>query len=195
MKKHHVHTTISPKHMALLEKHSVKFETKQKVLEYALECMDKNHSQSSTPLSPEEEIWMQLGRETKTICLVHKDVMKEFLRTVDLDRIKVLITTTQPVKYNIEYSLQKPLGECSLKEVIDGAILSAKVSRWFDTLNCTEAEDSYTLVFTHDMGLINSKIVQMLFENVFAIYGARTETTVSEMTFIQKIYKQTRQEA
>ena len=195
MKKHHVHTTISPKHMALLDKYSEKFETKQKALEYALECLERNQGQNASPLSPEEEIWMRLGREANTICIVHKDVMKEFFRTVDLERLNALITATQPVKYNIEYTFHKPLKECSLKEVIDGVLLSARVSKWFDTLNCTEAEDSYTLVFTHDLGLTNSKIVQMLFENVFHLYGARTETSISEMTFLQKIYKQTKPEA
>ncbi len=189
MIKHRVCTTISEKHWKILEKHTEKFETQQKVLEFALESLE-NNSKHSTALSQEEEHWMRIGREVKSVaCLIQKDGLKELLKTADIEGIKELATRQKPIEASIEYFGQKHLQECSLKEVIDGAVMCAKISNWFDAIDYTDEDDHYTLIITHSMGINNSKISQILFESVFKTYGVKTESKISERSLFVKVFK------
>lgn len=189
MIKHRVCTTISEKHWKILEKHTEKFETQQKVLELALESLE-NNSKHSTAVSQEEEHWMRIGREAKSVaCLIQRDGLKELLKTVDIERMKELVTNQKPIEASIEYFGQKHLQECSLKEVIDGVVICAKISNWFDAINYTDDDDHYTLKITHSMGLNNSEVSKILFESVFKTYGVKTESKISERSIFVKIYK------
>ncbi len=191
-KKRRISTTVSSKHWKIPEKHIEKFETQQKVLELALESME-NNSKHSTALSQEEEHWIRIGREAKSVvCLIQKDGLKELLKTADIERIKELTTHQKPIESSVEYFGGKHLQECSLKEVIDGAVMCAKISNWFDAIDYTDNNDHYTLKITHSMGINNSKISQILFESVFKTYGIKTESKISERSIFVKIYKNNR---
>lgn len=188
MKKYRISTTISPKYWALLKKHAEDLESQQKVLELALECYD-NRSKHIPKLSPEEELWLRIGREVKSACLIQKDALKELLESADIARFGEYIAHEKPVEYVIEYFYQKPLKECSLKEIIDGIVLNTKVSNWFETINYTDDGDHYTLKFTHNLGLNGSKIHKILSESVFNTYGVKIESKVSERSLFMKIFK------
>ena len=189
MKKHHVHTTLSSRHWDLLIKHAEKYETQQKVIEHALECLDHSTTQA-TPISPEEALWAQIGQDlNKMACLVQKDALKGLFETTDLERQRKYIAKETPGEFIIEYYHHKPLKECSLKEVLDAIVSVGFVSNWFDMINYTDNGDYYTLNATHSMGLNLSKVFVMMQENVFASYGAKTESHVSERSFFIKVFK------
>jgi hypothetical protein len=104
MNKRRVCTTISAKHWELLKKYTAKYETQQKVLELALESLE-NNSKHITALSQEEEHWMRIGREAKSVaCLIQKDGLKELLKTADIERIK---ESTTGVMKKSSYSTNK----------------------------------------------------------------------------------------
>jgi hypothetical protein len=76
MKKFDIHTTLSPRYYTLLTKYQEKYGTKQKALEEALEALDNRVSdKQNMPLSPEEELWMRVGRELKNVLIIYqKDI-------------------------------------------------------------------------------------------------------------------------
>lgn len=188
LKKHRISTTISTKHWELLKKHAAKLETQQIVLELALESLE-NNSKHNPVQSPEEELWMRIGREVKTACLVQKEGLKELIETADIERVREYATHQKPIEYTIEYFYQKPLKECSLKEVIDGIVVNLKISNWLDTINYTDDGDHYTLKITHSLGLNNSKIFKIVNESVFKTYGVKAESNISEKSVFMKIFK------
>lgn len=188
MKKRRISTTISAKHWDLLEKYTGRFETQQKTLELALESLE--NSKNSTGLSQEEEHWMRIGREGRSaVCLIQKDGLKELLKTADIESMKELVSNQKPLEASIEYFGQKHLQEFSLKEVIDGVVICAKISNWFDAINYTDDDDHYTLKITHSMGLNNSKLSKIQFESVFKTYGVKTESKISERSIFVKVFK------
>ena len=187
MKKYRVSTTISPKHWALLKKFSDNC-TQQKVLKIALENMEKNTRQLPSQ-SPEEELWMRIGSEVKSVCIIQKNALKELLRTADTGRFVEMIALEKPIEYVIEYYYQKPLKECTLREVVEGNVINGKMARWFDTISYADDGDHYTIKITHDMGINNSRIHQLLNESLFKSYGARTEIDISERSLFIKVFK------
>ncbi len=188
LKKNRVSTTISEKHWALLKKHAEKYSSQQKVLELALECLENNSKQPG-PLSPEEELWTRIGCEVKSACIIQKDALKELLRTTDTGRLKEIVASDRPAEYVIEYYYQKPLKECTLKEVVEGIVINGKMAHWFDTINYTDDGDRYTIKITHDMGINNSIVHKILNESVFNTYGVRTESEISERSLFIKVFK------
>lgn len=190
MKKYRISTTISLKHWALLKKHMEKYETQQKVLEHALECL-QNSSKHSPILYSEEELWMQIGREAKAACIFQIDALKILIETVNIERFAEYIAQERPVQYELEFYYQKPLKECSLKDILDGIVINAKLSRMYDTINYTDDGDYYTLKITHNLGINNSKMLKIMYDSIFNSYGCKTESNISERSYFAKIYKTT----
>lgn len=172
----------------MLKKHRAEFETQQKVLELALESLE-NKSKHNPALSPEEELWMRIGREVKTACLIQKEGLKDLIEIIDMKRVIEHTKRNKPIEYAIEYLYQKPLNECSLKEVIEGLVTNSRISNWFDTINYTDDGDHYTLKVTHSMGLNNSKIFKIECDSVFNTYGVKTESNISEKSIFMKVFK------
>ena len=143
-----------------MKKFVEKFETQQKTIEYALESLE-NSSKQNLALNREEKweerYWICL-KSTKLACFIQKDGLKILLETADIEQLKEHVNNHKPMEYNIEYYYQKPLKECSLKEVIDGIVIISKLSNWFDTVDQTEDKGLFTLVITHSLGLNNSKL-------------------------------------
>ncbi len=190
MKKHNLHTTLSSKHWELRNKYVKKFETQQKVLECALECLEKSsNSEHGSSLSPEEEYRIRTGREIKSLCIVPKLMLKELIETVDIERFTEFAFRQKLVEYAVEHNNQKPLQECSLKEVMDATVMCAKVGNAFDIVSYTDNGGYYILRLTHDMGLNNSKINKVMVESLFKTLGVRTETSISDRDIFMKIYK------
>lgn len=188
MKKHRICTTISIKHWEMLEKYRQNYQTQQKVLETALENMEKAQS---TALSPEMHLWMRIGSELKVICHLHRDIFFELLRTADFGRIEEIITRLKITEYQIIFYYQKPLKECSLKEVMDGIVITTKIGNWLDTINYTDEGSFYTLKATHSAGSINfSKLLKKYFEILFDSYGAKTHCDMSENSLFIKVFKE-----
>lgn len=187
LKTHRISTTISQKHWELLKKHTEKFETQQKVLELALESLE-NSSKQSSALTEEERIWLT-QRSMKTICSSLKDSIKVILETVNIEMFNEYLNKYKPLEYTMEYYFQKPLKEISLKELLDGVVITGVMSNWFDTIDYTDDDNHYTMLITHSLGLNSSKINKMGIESMFETYGVRVESTISEKTIFMKIYK------
>lgn len=187
MKKYRLSTTISMRHWALLKKHGEKFESQQKVLEHALECLDNNLNQNRI-LTPEEELWLMLGK-VKSACLVQKDGFRVLLETIDFDRFTDYVASQKPLEFVIEYFCQKPLKECSLKEIMDALVFNGQVSNQFDKIEYSDDGDHYTLKLIHDLGMNNSKMLKIIYDSVFTSYGVKTDTNISGRSLFIKIYK------
>jgi len=187
MKKHRINTTISTKHHELLKKHAEKYGTQQSVLEHALESLENSLDQNFE-LSPEEELRTRVGK-VNTACIVYKDLFKILNENADMEKIQKLIDYHKPIEHSIEYYLQKPLKECTLKEIIDGIAVNAKMSNWFDTIDQTDNKDHYMINMTHSLGINISKNMKMAHESLFKTYGVNFETAISEKTFFIKIFK------
>lgn len=188
MKKYRISTTISPKHAALLKKHAESLDSQQKVLELALECYD-DRSRHLPPLSPEDELWLRIGMEVKSACIVQKDALKELLYTADMERLVQYVANEMPIVYVLEYYYQKPLRDCSLKELIEGMVINARASHWLETVDYTDDGDHFTLKITHDLGMNGSLLHKAMCENVFHTYGVKTASKVSERSVFITAYK------
>ncbi len=187
MKKHHIHTTLSPKHWQLLEKNKLKYQTQKKVIEIALESLENGIKQDMA-LSPEEKYWLSLSGH-KFACLIQKDGLILLFNTIDMAAFREYVARDRPVEFALELYFQKPLKEFSLKEVVEGLVIIARMSHWFDIVDYVDNGDYYTLKISHSMGLNLSKMQEILYQSLFMTYGARAESTISEKTFFMKIYK------
>ncbi len=174
MKTHRISTTISQKHWELLKKQAEKYETQQKTLEFALECLE-NSSKKGPALSLEEKYWMRL-KKAKSLVIIEKTTFKLLIETADIELLSELFIRNKTIEYTIELYFQKSLEECSLKEVIDGLIVNLKITSWIDTIDYTDCEGHYKLIITHDFGVNFSKIATIWIENMFTAYGIKTES-------------------
>lgn len=182
-------TTISIKHWELLKKHKEKYGTQQKVLELALENLEKNEKQSPM-LSLEDQLWIRMCKELKMICYLHKDLFFELVKTADFERFAEKIIKLKLSEYQVVWYYQKPLKECSLKEVIDGIVITTKMGNWLDTINYTDDDHYYSLKVTHSGGSMNySKGFKIFFESLFRAYGVKTQSEISENSLFMKVFK------
>lgn len=176
------------KHWELLKKYTENHETQQKVLELSLENLEKENQ--IPMLTPEEQLWMRIGKELKVICYLHRDIFLELMKTADFERIAEIITKLKISEYQVVYYYQKPLKESSLKEVMDGIVITTKVANWLDTINYTDDGGYYTLKATHSAGSMDfSNLFKIYFETLFEAYGVRTHSEISENSFFVKVFK------
>jgi len=187
MKKHHVHTTLSPKHWELLKKMTDKFGSQQKALELSLEALS-NWGKESGPLSDEEKCWLGFA-DQKSACVIQKDGLKQLINTLDIVAFRDYVAREKPLEYFLMYYYHKPITEMNLKDIMEGLIITTRIGHWFDLVEYTDDGDYYTLKIYHSLGLNNSKMQSVLYKSVFDTYGARSESTISEKAFFMKIYK------
>ncbi len=62
-----------------------------------------------------------------------------------MEAFEDLVAQTKPIEYQIESYYHKPLKNCSLKDVIDGMIINAKMSHWFDEVDYRDEGNYYTI--------------------------------------------------
>lgn len=187
MKRHRIATTISERHWEILQKNAERFETQQKALELALECLE-NGSKQFPELTAEQKFWLAC-ESISSVCCVQKGSLKILMETVNVERFNEYVTKNRPIECVIEFFLQKSLKECDLKEIIDGLALLFKTSHLFETINCKDNGKHYLLALTHSMGLNNSRLNLATFESVFKTYGTYVESIISENTIFMKIFK------
>jgi len=133
MKKYQIHTTLSSKHLEILKNNAQKYGSQQKVIELALERFESNAKQPPS-LSPEEELWMRFSRNNMA-CFIQKDGLKFLLETADLDVFPDIVNKMKPIEYQIESYYHRPLKDLSLEEVVDGMVINARMSHWFDEVD------------------------------------------------------------
>lgn len=187
MKAHRISTTISQRHWELLKKYSEKFETQQKTLELALDNLE-NSSKKGPALTLEEKYWMLIKR-AKSAVIIEKNAFKFLIETTDVELLSELFSRDKTIEYTIELYFQKPLEECSLKEVIDGLVINLKITNWFDTVDYINNGDDYKLIMTHTFGFIFSKLIRTSIENMFETYGVKADSIVSVKTIFMRISK------
>ncbi len=187
MKKHRISTTISEKHWKLLKKYTERFETQQKALEFALENLENGGR--NNVLSPEDRIkWKYL--EFKPVCHVHKDIMLELLRTADYERLGKLFITMKIAEYQLLLCYQKPLKDMSLKEVVDGIVITSRAGNWLESIEYIDDGNYYTIIATHNAKDTDvSKMFEIFFGTLFESYGVKTESIVTEHSLFMKIFK------
>ena len=178
------------RHWEILKKYIGTYETQQKVLEHALESLDNNSR--SGAIRPEEEASLRAMTE-KSAGPVQKYALMMLLDTIDFDKISEYIARVKPTVYALEYYYHKPLNECSLKEIMDGLVVTSRAVGWYDTVDYEDNGDYYTLKLTHSLGLNGSKVARMVNEIIFDTYGAGSETVISEKGIVQTVYKQIRE--
>ncbi len=186
MEKYRLCTTISMKHWEILKKHIETYETQQKVLERALECLDSDTRPGAT--GPEGEASPRAMTE-KSAAPVQKYALMMLLDTIDLDKIYEYIARVKPTVYALEYYYHKPLNECSLKEIMDGLVITSRAIGWYDTVDYEDNGDHYTLRLTHSLGPNGSKVARMVNEVIFDTFGACNDTVITEKGIVQTIYK------
>ena len=188
MKKYHVHTTLSPKHRELLDKHKEKYFTHQRVIEQALDSLEKD-SKDAPSLSAQDILRIKLADEAGILCLAQKETLKILIETVDINRFKAHVASQKPAESLVEYYHKKPLNECSLEEVLEGLVAVGNRANWFDKINYSDDGDHYSMELYHSMGINNSKIFQIYFDSVFKTYGSRAEISISERRLFLKAFK------
>jgi hypothetical protein len=171
----------------LLKKHAEKYETQQKTLERALECLE-NSSKQCPELTPEQKFWLAC-ESISSVCCVQKGALKILMEAVNHVRFKEYVTKNKPLECVLQFFFQKPLNECSLKEVVDGLTIVFGTSHMFDTVDYNDKGDYYLLVITHSLGLNNSKLNLTTFESLFETYGVNVESKISENTIFMKVFK------
>ncbi len=171
----------------LLKKQAKKFETQQRALELALESLE-NSSKQSPALTLEEKYWMRI-KWAKSAVIIEKNAFKFRIETTDVERLSEIFSRDKTIEYTIEFYFQKPLEECTLKEVIDGLVINLKITNWFDTVDYTDSSGEYKLIMTHFFGFNFSKIIRISIENMFKTYGVKTDSIVSVKTIFMRISK------
>ncbi len=111
------------------------------------------------------------------------------METVNHERFKEYVTKNKPIECVVQFFLQKPLNECSLKEVVDGLTIIFRTSHMFDTVDYKDNGNYYLLALTHSLGLNNSKLNVITCESLFETCGANVESKISENTIFMKVFK------
>ena len=191
MNKHRVNTTISAKHWEILKKHTEKFETQQKVLETALERLE-NGSKQNPALSPEEELWVRIGKEYgPNLCVLHKNLVKDVLKFGGFERMIKMVNEMNLLETQVLFFCKKPLKECSLKEIMEAIVHSFKIVNIFDIIEYEDHDNFYLLNITHILNLEGSiqTSLKLPFEKLFEKYGVKTKSEESVNNLFMKIYK------
>lgn len=187
MKKRRIHTTISAKHWELLNRHTEKYETQQKVIEHALEALE--NGSTNQKLSQVQQFWLQIEK-LNVICLVHRDIFYELFRTADCEQLNELLIKNNMIEYLLAMHYNKPLKECSLEEVIDGLIATGNAAKVIDSGNYKDDGDHYTIKIAHSARTMNfSNSTKIMIESMFKAYGVKTQSEMSENSIFMKVYK------
>lgn len=191
MRKLRLNTTISQKHWELLDKNVQKHGTQSRVLEAALEALKSELESNEARLPPEKQLLMRVMMEFGgCVCFLHKDLFLELVRTMDFERVTEIVTKLKLPELNVAFYYQKPIKECSLKEVVDGAVIACKVGNWLQSISCADKGEYYLIEATHGGGCLKcSKLFNLYFENLFNAYGAKTQCTLSEYGLFVKVFK------
>jgi len=188
MEKRRINTTISAKHWEILKKHAAKNESQQKTLELALESLESSELPMQK-LTPMEQIWLQTEK-LNVVCLVHKDIFYELFKIADCELLNELFMKHNMAEYMIVMYYNKPLKECSLKEVMDGLMVVSNAAKVFDSINYRDDDNHYIIKITHSARTIKySNSVKILLETLFNSYGLKIQCDISYSSIFSKVPK------
>ncbi len=93
-------------------------------------------------------------------------------------------------EYQLLLCYQKPLKDMSLKEVVDGVIITSRAGNWLESIEYMDDGNYYTIIATHNAKDTNvSKMFEIFFGTLFESYGVKTESTATEHSLFMKIFK------
>jgi hypothetical protein len=164
-----------------------KYGTQQKVLERALESLEYL-TRTEVDVSDESSLHMINGAADKSTYVLHRDAVRVLFETVDIPRLEQVIIRRKGPEF-IEFYFHKPLKKCSVKELVEGIVMTVRMTNLFDSVTYTEEADHYLVKISNSLGINNSIIGRMEIENICKSYGARCESFVSDMLCMTKIYK------
>lgn len=188
MKKRRISTTISTKHWDILKKHSEKHESQQKALELAIESLENNSIKTNSLLLEQEQVH-PMFKEKQFLCHINRDQLRLFFEKMDVGAV---IKEFKKEKYSVNFTImqcQKPLKNCSLKEVIDAAVYLINYSNTAESIEYTDEGTHYFLKIFHNMSMNYSTATRALIETVFEAFGARIESEIYENSLFVMIYK------
>ena len=186
---HRLSTTISPDHWELLKKYLKQHKTQQKVLEAALDNLD-NNLQHEQKLSPDDKLWLRLGRDMgRFLFFHHKNYLPVFLEGADIMELEKMTSIMKPAEHMIEWLYEKPLKKCTLIEVIEGIIIISRIANVIETINYSDKGSHYFLNITHNLKFKGSQLHKLFYEDLFVSYGAKVESEISESGIYIKINK------
>jgi hypothetical protein len=188
MSKHRINTTISTKHWEILKKHFNDFKTQQKVLEAALESLEKSSRQNSA-LSQEEHDFLHVKGVVKSSCIIHRDILEVLIDTANLEKVTEVIINQNLGEHLIAQYCKKPLKKCSFKEILDGFVFFTRSGNITDSINYTEEGNYYILRIVHSLNIKFSKMLETFINSLFEEYGVKNESEISEKVIFIKIYK------
>lgn len=189
MRKYRVGTTISKKHHELLLKHVETFGTQQKVLEHALESLE-NEKGKPPELTREEELWHRMYLIKDMFTVITSEYAKILFETADMEQLKEYTKEEKPMEFLIEWYYNKPFHELSLREVIDGIILTAKMHTSLIVANFEEHDEYYSIDLKNNISSIYSNTILIMYESVFKSYGIEPKCQFRGRSTYFKIEKQ-----
>lgn len=189
MVKRRINTTVSAKHWEILRKHAAKFESQQKALELALDCLE-NREFSGQELTPIERIWLYTEK-LNVVCLVHRDIFYELFKIADSELLHELFMKYNMAEYMIVMFYNKPLRECSLKEIMDGLMVVSNAAKVFDSINYQDEDTHYLIKINHSARTIKFSIsIKILLISLFRSYGLNIDCDISESSVFSKVPKE-----
>lgn len=174
-----------------MNKYKEKYGTQEKALEVALENLDKNSS--LTPeLTPEEKLCLDIYRK-KLAIIYERTGFKALMGTLKTyeDILSVMDCHGEegPLKFVIEYYLNKPLKDCDLKEILNVMVINARTSNWFDSVDYTDEGTHYKFIMLHSMGINCSEISSLAIRRFFDSYGVKYDINISSKSVFANIFK------
>lgn len=118
-----------------------------------------------------------------------KNAFKLLIENCDIKLLLEFLIQNKPVEYGIEFYFQKPLNECSLKEVLDGIVIIARITNWFDTVDYMDNGSHYTMIMPHGFGPNASRINTIVIESGLKTCGVKAESTIYPKTIFVKRFK------
>lgn len=120
----------------------------QKTLELALESLENNELPGQK-LSSQEQFWLQ-SEKLNVVCLLHKDIFYELIKIADCELLNELFMKHNMGEYMIVMYYNKPLKECSLKEVMDGLMAVSNAAKVFDSVNYRDEDLHYIRTYAFE---------------------------------------------
>ncbi len=106
-----------------------------------------------------------------------------------MEKVADYVKNETPVQFFIEWMYRKPIGECTLLELIEAMIININQHGHAETVHFRDEGDFYTLNIFHEMGMNGSKLLILMNEQALNVYGAVYETVSSERNVFIRVSK------
>lgn len=189
MNKRRISTNISQKHWELLEENSKKYGTQEKVLESALESLVNGSKQNEVALTQEDKAWLRLKKE-KNVCVVDKNAFKLIIENANVEPLCDYFIKNKIIESRIELIFHKSIKELTVEELVTGIVSAGKLINWLDLVEHTDNVTHYSLVMSHSLGLVISRMISESYRNMLKTCGITAEIKDSTKNIFIKISKE-----